>query len=422
MAQARSRALKAASGAVESGELEHEPGGSGLRYSFDIRTPGGTREVGIDALTGKVLENSRESTATEAREQAAGGAPSHYTMTGLAKMQVPGHPLRSFAVSAVDPTDHVYALSDRSNRAVDLFDTRTHKFVGRATGFSGDGAGHGHGKAGPNGIVAVGKQLWAGDGNSTVKIVNVSARKVVANISTGGSKRVDELAFDPRDHLVVAANNADHPPLLTFMSTRPGHHVTGRLRLPRATDGLEQPVWDPANGMVYVAVPQVGSRPARGGIAEIKPRTRKLRKVYPVHKCMPAGLALGPHDHLMIGCSDDAIAAGFPAKSLVMDARNGRIVAPTSRVGGSDEVWYDSKTRRYYLAAVANPGGPVLGMIDANADEWIGNIRPGPHAHSVAASAATGEVFVPIAAGKHDTKCPAGCVLVYGTRGSGNGG
>jgi uncharacterized membrane protein YkoI len=60
MAQATEIALKARPGTVTDRELEHERGGSGLRYSFDIRSEGTTYEVGVDAMTGKVLENSRE--------------------------------------------------------------------------------------------------------------------------------------------------------------------------------------------------------------------------------------------------------------------------------------------------------------------------------------------------------------------------
>ena len=58
--QARHIALKIYPGKIVSEELEHERGGSGLRYSFDIRRHGSTHEVGVDAVTGKVLENSVE--------------------------------------------------------------------------------------------------------------------------------------------------------------------------------------------------------------------------------------------------------------------------------------------------------------------------------------------------------------------------
>ncbi len=58
--QARRIALKAHPGKVTDQELEREPGGSGLRYSFDIRKGKVTQEVGVDAMTGKVLENKAE--------------------------------------------------------------------------------------------------------------------------------------------------------------------------------------------------------------------------------------------------------------------------------------------------------------------------------------------------------------------------
>lgn len=60
MAQARAIALKAHPGTITDEELERERGGSGLRYSFDIKNGSVTYEVGIDAATGKVLENKAE--------------------------------------------------------------------------------------------------------------------------------------------------------------------------------------------------------------------------------------------------------------------------------------------------------------------------------------------------------------------------
>lgn len=57
---AQAIALRAQPGSVADRELEKEPGGSGLRYSFDIKTGAGTHEVGVDAVTGALLENSAE--------------------------------------------------------------------------------------------------------------------------------------------------------------------------------------------------------------------------------------------------------------------------------------------------------------------------------------------------------------------------
>lgn len=66
--QARAIALKVRPGTIADQELEKEGGGSGLRYSFDVRSAGTEFEVGVDAITGKVLENGSESTVKEAQE------------------------------------------------------------------------------------------------------------------------------------------------------------------------------------------------------------------------------------------------------------------------------------------------------------------------------------------------------------------
>jgi uncharacterized membrane protein YkoI len=58
--EARAIALQTYAGEIVSEELEKEKGGSGLRYSFDIKNGQVTHEVGVDAKTGKILENSVE--------------------------------------------------------------------------------------------------------------------------------------------------------------------------------------------------------------------------------------------------------------------------------------------------------------------------------------------------------------------------
>lgn len=58
--QARQIALTAHPGKITDEELEQEGGGSGLRYSFDIKSGSVTQEVGVDASTGRVLENKAE--------------------------------------------------------------------------------------------------------------------------------------------------------------------------------------------------------------------------------------------------------------------------------------------------------------------------------------------------------------------------
>ena len=56
--QARAIALKAHPGRITDEELEREDGGSGLRYTFSLDPDSGVQELGVDAATGQVLENS----------------------------------------------------------------------------------------------------------------------------------------------------------------------------------------------------------------------------------------------------------------------------------------------------------------------------------------------------------------------------
>ncbi len=68
--QARSIALKKASGKIEGEELETE---KGMRvYSFDIRNKKGTiTEIWVNAKTGKIVHKSTENAKAEAKEKAA---------------------------------------------------------------------------------------------------------------------------------------------------------------------------------------------------------------------------------------------------------------------------------------------------------------------------------------------------------------
>lgn len=58
MAQARAIALRAAPGRVEKAEREHE--GGRLRYSFDIRQGNRIHEIGVDVVTGRIVEDKFE--------------------------------------------------------------------------------------------------------------------------------------------------------------------------------------------------------------------------------------------------------------------------------------------------------------------------------------------------------------------------
>jgi hypothetical protein len=63
--QARAIGLKAAAGDIADEELEAEEDGSGLRYTFNIKSGTKTFEIGVEAQSGGVLGMSSKAILTE---------------------------------------------------------------------------------------------------------------------------------------------------------------------------------------------------------------------------------------------------------------------------------------------------------------------------------------------------------------------
>lgn len=68
MDEARATALAAAPGEIDEAEYEDE--GGAWRYSFDIRENGRIHEIGVDANSGEIVEDSWENADDEANEAA----------------------------------------------------------------------------------------------------------------------------------------------------------------------------------------------------------------------------------------------------------------------------------------------------------------------------------------------------------------
>src|SRR5262249_2472699 len=344
----------------------------------------------------------------------------------IAVIPVPGRPLTSFDISFVDEPTETYFLADRSNFGVDMFNADDNTFLGRLVGFVGPSTSTD--TAGPNGVVEIHSlhQLWAGDGDSTVKVFDLRSDppRRIDVISTGGEKRADEMAFDERDHILLVANDAEDTPFVSLISTE-SREVLGQIffdgvQADLATNGLEQPVWDPDTQRFYISVPEINGNPATGEIAVIDPRSMGVTNTYPVSQCQPAGLVEGPSDNLLVGCanSDDVT---FPPNLIVLDIRTGSLLANIPQVGGVDEVWFNQGDRRFYVSARNNPSGPVLGVIDAVTNTWIENVPTAFNAHSVAADRKNNHIFVPLRPPRPGTADPNPCVAFGGPSFAGRG-
>ncbi|HEV3178308.1 MAG TPA: hypothetical protein VGZ72_20100 [Stellaceae bacterium] len=323
----------------------------------------------------------------------------------------PAGPIDGFDISFVDQKTQRYYLADRTNKSVDIFDAKTDKFLGSVPGFIGVTMKNGkpdNDTSGPDGVVVVGNQVWAGDGDSTVKIIDIKTMKVVDTVSTGGKTRVDEMAYDPKDGVFIGVNNAEDPPYATLISTAKGHKIIAKIAFDDATDGAEQPAYNPADGLFYVAIPELKKDEKKGGVAVIDPKKGKLVKMLAVDNCHPNGLAFGPGGNFALGCT--ANGKEMPAIITVMNYKTGKVVKEVPDIGAADMVAYNPKTGQYYTGSRGMPGGPVLGVIDAKANALVDKVSiKGGNPHSVDVDHTNSHVFVP--AGSANGGC--GCVMVF---------
>jgi len=312
-----------------------------------------------------------------------------------------------FDISWVDNSTQKYYLTDRTNNAIDLVDAATDTFIG----FIGKGQYSGSRPcpanpkdlrhcSGPNGVVTDGLgHVWAGDGAGN--IVEASATQpgttVIRKIPTGGKFRVDEVAYDPTDKILMASSDGDAPPFLTFISTADGS-VLGHYKYPAEQDGLEQPVWDRETGWFYQNVPGAKNRidvfdphklpnPIMSFPVECKGGVLDLTL---------SGLTAGPNGRLMAACGS--------VGGVAMDARTGRNQKAVPKVGDTDEVWYDSESNSYYFAHttegatnLATAAAGAVGVVNAATEEYVADIPfEGPGVHSVAVNTKNGHIFVPV--------------------------
>jgi len=382
---------------------------------------------------------------------------------------VPGNPagnkLLSFDISWVDPAIHTYFLADRSNKSVDVVDTRTKNITqiiptgaDAFVGFTGN-----NDTSGPNGVLTLqanrgeddqgdhhhgGTQVWVGDGVSaqsmattgatcaahppgsttllngacsTLKIFQVGNNDPIRIVPTNGLARADELCFDPHDHLVMIANDADNPPFITFISTEGNNKVLGQVTLPQAGGGVEQCAWNPRNGLIYLALPAPSNPGGTGTVLIIDPRHQTILNSIPEDaNCSANGLAIGPGHQILLGCNK-------PNEAAILDDRTNAITTIPGQ-GGSDEVWFNPGDGHYFLGESSNTV-PQLGIIDS-LSEAVGqvdqDIKTGASAHSVAADPVANQAYVPIKGGTA-TICSTfsmnaaddanGCIAIFGASG-----
>jgi len=221
-------------------------------------------------------------------------------------------------------------------------------------------------------------------------------------VSTGGTGRADELAYDPKDHIILVANDRAADLFVTLISTENPPHVVGKISYNGSTPGnpvackdpakpntcgIEQPVWDKKTRRFYLAIPSTVANP-KGEVDEIDPVTMTITGKFAT-SCGPAGLALIPGQRLMTSCGD------------VLEIATGKVLTTVAGVS-ADEIWYNPGDERVYFGGfvsvpVVNGESPynVIGALP-----WMGSFVPPPglshFSHSIAADSENNHIFLPV--------------------------
>jgi hypothetical protein len=375
---------------------------------------------------------------------------------------VPGNPITSADIGWVDPGTERYYFADRSNMGVDIIDAESNFYVGRVGGMAGPLPSGGGTTAtngpGPNGVlVTPNHKLWAGDGNSTVRVADVDPDSpnylnIIGSISTSIAAcdngtatghycgRADELGYDPKDHVILIANNAPRSivaphnpadPYATFISSIPPYAVLGHVTFPGA-GGLEQPLWDPELRRFWITVPgPLGGKPS---VARVNPKTMMVDKTYTfdcvaltgVASASTTGIALAPFQHLLVS------ACGRP---IILSALTGHVFNVITQVGGGDEVWHNPGDGNFYVTGLSTVAPLVqsLGVIDTETSTWVQNV-PEVRGKNPAAFAENNHVFtivqinaaIAAAPATDDSACikfglmGRGCIAVFAHAGDGD--
>jgi len=350
---------------------------------------------------------------------------------------VPGtsdaNPFVSFDQARVDTKSQLLFVSSRSSKAVAIIDALTHRKVGETPAiFAGVGIDSPH--SGPDGNVVAGHYLFAGDYPSTVRVFDLSASlsspPEVAAIQTGGMFRADEMDYAPADEVVAVSNGDSTPAFVTLISSKTFKILKkvvfdGTNGTPDTSQGgIGSVLYDSRTNKFLISIPEVGSDLTAGAVAVMDPATGDVTQVFSgLDNCMPSGMAQGPRDNVLVTCDP-----GFPApdpvlfapRTYVINGSTGAILANIPQVGGVDYGAYNPTDHHYYLGArdyFTSPGAttasPVLGVIDAETDEWIENFPTGKNAHSVTVNPVNNQIFVPIEDPNPLCGTLPGCVSVF---------
>ena len=360
-----------------------------------------------------------------------------------------GKSISGYDLSVFDPSNQLFYFTDRTNNGIDVFSAATNSYVTQiGSGLFAGSQGGNNDIAGPNGLylsgtTGGGRILLAGNGTSNVIGFNLNAAGTGIigspfSVSTAVAgtpippNRVDGVAYAPAANTILAANNASDPGFVTLINNATGTVTKSILLNGITTDGngnkypnvgdngVEATIFNTARGTYFVAVPTLsidanGNPADAGGAIELDAATGNLLHTYNFASlglsgaCSPTGLVQGAGASMFVACSDPT-ATG----SVLLDPTGNGSIEVAAGIEGGDETAYNPTNNTFFEAARFQPGGPVIGVIDAST--LAVQLLPGAfNIHSVAVDPVSNEVFIPTSplSSGVNPYCTTGCIAVF---------
>lgn len=277
--------------------------------------------------------------------------------------------LANFDVVEIDQANHRLYLADRTDQGVDVFDISGSRARFLATIPL---------TSSPNGLAVASDlaRLYVGTGGGSVLVfdINNDSNALLAEVKTGKGE-VDLLDYGASRQRLYAANGADGS--ITSIDTTTNAIATN-FKL--GAVALEQPRFDPGDGMVYV------TSPTADALYRIDPDTGQF-KGFPLGGCKPTGLAINPRSNqALIVCSTFVMA---------WDLSAGKSFASFHQVIGGDVATYSAKVDRFFVASPHLTKANVVGIFGGNPIDYIASVGTGAHGNAAVLDETHGVIYTP---------------------------
>ena len=209
----------------------------------------------------------------------------------------------------------------------------------------------------PNGlaIAPAALRLYAGTAAGTVEVIDTATLAVSSEIKTGASE-VDLIDYAAGPNLLFAGTGVDGS-VLTIDAATDRIIATGKVGKP-----VEQPRFDPASGLVYVAAPELDA------LVGIDPRSGAVKRTLKLNGCIPTGLAIKPaYGSALIACRKSVWAYDLRA------AKGNDL----GRVADGDVVQYFAAVDRFFVTSPHEQVPTVVGMFGGDPVAYVGSLNIG---------------------------------------------